>query len=192
MVLFLCVVVVGQNAFQVFSLGKVPIHSMVAFIKRECILVGFSIAIAYLAVAICDYFYQKWLFNRKMRMSKREVKDEIKQVEGDQNIKNKIRAVMKAMLRANAINDISTADILIMDGTQLAVAISYKQMGLSAPFCVGKGATQKALIMLEIAKAHVIPIIENPSLAQKLYKDVDVGTFIKPDYYPEIALAILH
>jgi flagellar biosynthesis protein FlhB len=188
LVLILCVGVTGQNAFQVFSLGKVAIHEMVAFIKRESLLVGFSIALSYLAVAFCDFFYQKWTFNRKMRMSKREVKDEIKQMEGDQNIKIKMRTVMMEGVQKHALNDLSAADVYIVDGTQFVVAINYKLR--SIPFCVDKGSSRKGQVMLEIAKAIAIPVIEKPGLAQKLYTDTQVKTYIKAEYYEDIIIAI--
>jgi len=146
------------------------------------------LSISYLAVAICDYFYQKWLFNRKMRMSKREVKDEFKQGEGDPNVKNKIRSSMLESAQLHILNDISSADLIIVDGVRSVIAINYKSH--DKPYCLDKGTSRKGHIMLEIAKAKSIPVIDNPALAQKLYRDTEINSFIKEAYYQDIIMSI--
>lgn len=188
LVLILCVFVVGQNAFQVFSLGKVSLPEMLAFIKRECLLVAFSLAISYLGVAVCDFFYQKWSFTRKMRMSKREVKDEFKQGEGDPTVKSKIRNFMLDSADQHVIQDLSSADLIIFDGVREVIAINYKLY--AKPYCLDKGTSRKGLIMLERAKAISVPIISNPDLAHRLYRDTEIRSFIKSEYYQELVASL--
>lgn len=119
-------------------------------------------------------------------MSKREVRDEIKQVEGDRTVKNKIFASMKNLSEASIAKKIAESDALIVGGDHIAVAIRYIK-GSAAPFCTGKGIGRKAVNMIEIAKTHGVPALNSPALARKLYLEVQLDSFIPPEYYRDIA-----
>lgn len=188
-VLLLCWLITSQEAFHIFSLGKGTVKELVDFIQKEGVLVSLGIAVGYLFVAIGDFFYQKWAFNRKMRMSKREVKDELKQMEGDVNIKLKIRSSMRAKAQANAINQLPHADLLITDGVLHAVALAYQPDKMPIPFCLLKGSKGRAEALKDLAHRYAIPIIENPPLARKLFREIESGSYITPDFYSEVATA---
>jgi flagellar biosynthesis protein FlhB len=189
-VLLLSWLVPSQEAFHIFSLGKGTAQDMLVYIKKIAILVSLGIAVGYLFIAVGDFFYQKWAFNRKMRMSKREVKDELKQTEGDVNIKIKIRSSMRAKAQANAINQLPKADLLITDGSIYAVALAYKHNKMPVPLCLCKGAQSRAAVIKELALGYSIPILDNPSLARKLFREVDSGSYITPEFYKDVASAL--
>jgi flagellar biosynthesis protein FlhB len=186
-VLILTWLITSQQAFYIFNLGKGTAKDMLAFIKKESILVSLGIGVGYLFVGIGDLFYQKWTFNRKMRMSKREIKDELKQVEGDVNVKIKIRSSMRAKAQANAINLLPQANVLIADGSMYVVALAYKQNKTPLPLCLCKGVKARALVIRELAMFYSIPIVENPSVARKLFREVESGSYITPDLFQDVA-----
>lgn len=188
-VLILSWVITSQQAFHIFSLGKGTAEDMLVFIRQEAILVSLGIAVGYLFIGIGDFFYQKWIFNRKMRMSKREIKDELKQVEGDVNVKIKIRSSMRAKAQANAINQLPQADLLIADGSMYVVALAYKKNKMPVPMCLCKGARSRAEVIKQLAMRYSIPIIENSILTRKLFREIESGSYITPDLYQDVAAA---
>lgn len=190
-VLAFCLLITGQEAFHIFNLGKGTVDHLITFIKDESVLVSMGIAVGYLFVSIADFFYQKWFFHRKMRMSKREVKDELKQVEGDINVKYKIRSTMRARAQANAINQVNQANILIADGSMYAVALKYKKGVTPVPVCLCKGVHSRAVVIRDLAMRYAIPIIENPTLARKLFREIESGCYITANFYQEVAASLV-
>lgn len=120
-------------------------------------------------------------------MSRQELKDEHKQTEGDVLVKSKMRSMMQAMAQSRMKTNIPEADVIIANPVHFAVAVKYDAESMSAPLCVAKGARKMALAIKDIANDNGIPIVENPPLAQMLYKTVDVGGFIPPHLYHAIA-----
>lgn len=189
-VMILSWIIITQKAFHIFNMGKGNARDLLAFIQEEAILVGIAIAVGYFFVGILDLFYQKWHFNRKMRMSKREVKDEMKQVEGDLNMKQKVRSTMRSLAQANAINQLPYADILITDNNRYAIALAYKPQKMSAPLCLCKGARRKAAIIRELAEQYGIPVVEDTRLARKLFREIDSGSYVTSEFYPDVASSL--
>jgi flagellar biosynthetic protein FlhB len=138
-------------------------------------------------LAILDYIYQKWEFEQNLKMTKQEVKDEFKQTEGDPLVKSRIRSIQREMARRRMMEEVPKADVVITNPTHLSVALRYShEENMTAPRIVAKGANNVAFKIREVAKKHDIPLIENKSLAQNLYK-LDIGEEIPPQFYQAVA-----
>jgi flagellar biosynthetic protein FlhB len=140
-----------------------------------------------LIIAFMDYGYQRWQFNEDMKMTKQEVKDEYKQIEGDPIVKNRIRQAQKEASKKRQLADVPKADVVIANPTHFAVALQYDRTKAPAPQVLAKGVDFLALRIKDIAKEHKIPIVENKPLAQALYKSVEVGDIIPPEFYKAVA-----
>jgi flagellar biosynthetic protein FlhB len=148
---------------------------------------AWRIAVALLILALADWIYHKWKFERDIRMSKQEIKDEAKNMEGDQAIKGRRRQLARKMILQRIHRDVPTADVIVTNPTELAIAIKYDQDNMGAPRVVAKGAGFLAQRIRQIAVANGVPIIERKPLAQALYKTVDVGQEVPPEFYQTIA-----
>lgn len=148
---------------------------------------GIKISIFYLILGLADFVYQKFKFKQDMKMTKQEVKDEMKNSEGDPQIKGKQRRRMQEASRRRMMSALPQADVVITNPTHFAVALKYDTEICPAPYVIAKGEDYLALKIKEIAKEHDIPIEENKPLARMLYHNVDVGTAIPPELYQAVA-----
>jgi flagellar biosynthetic protein FlhB len=142
---------------------------------------------ALIILALLDYLYQRWEYEKGLRMSRQEVKDEYKQAEGDPIIKARIRRIQREAARKRMMANVPKADVVITNPTHLAVAIQYNPDKMYAPTVVAKGAGYVADKIKEIALASKVPVIENKPVAQLLYKTVDVDRAIPEDLYRAVA-----
>ena len=145
------------------------------------------LALMLLVMAFADYFYQKWDFEKSIRMSKKEIKDEYKQMEGDPQIKSKIRQKQREMAKQRMMSEVPKADVVITNPTHIAVALAYDRKVMGAPQVLAKGGDYLAKQIRDIAGANFIPIIENRPLAWALYLNVEVGEEIPEDLYRGVA-----
>lgn len=171
------------------KMSKASIYVIIDFIKNKAVVCGIAISISYIVIAIVDYLYQRWRFNREMKMTRREVKDEVKQLEGDVTVKSKIRGLMRSFSYDTVKKLIPHSDLIISNGGQYAVAIRYRS-SMTSPMCICKGLGKKAEVILNVAKQHHIPIVENLFLAQSLYGNVEENESIPTDYYQGVAEAL--
>jgi flagellar biosynthetic protein FlhB len=148
---------------------------------------GIRMALLLLLIGFIDYAYQKWTFEKSIRMSKQDIKDENKQSEGDPLIKSKIRQKQRELARARMMSDVPKADVVVTNPTHVAVAIQYDQQTMQAPVVLAKGEGHIAMKIREIAEEHKIPIIENKPLARLLLAQVEVGESIPQDMYRSVA-----
>jgi flagellar biosynthetic protein FlhB len=141
-----------------------------------------------LVIAAVDFGFVRRDFAKRMRMSKRDVKDEHKNREGDPRIRSRIRELRKEMLkRSKAVAKVPDADVLITNPTHLAVALSYRHGTSGAPQVVAKGAGDLARKMREVAARHQIPVVQNRPLARTLFREVDFDGYVPEKLYPQIA-----
>ena len=146
-----------------------------------------KLALMLLVMAFADYAYQKWDFEKSIRMSKKEVKDEYKQMEGDPQVKQKIRQKQREMAKQRMMQDVPKADVVITNPTHIAVALQYDRAIMTAPIIIAKGGDYLAKRIRDIATLNLIPIVENKPLAWALYEHVDVGEEIPEDMYKAVA-----
>jgi len=136
---------------------------------------------------LVDLFRQKRRFMKQMRMTKHEIRDELKETEGNPQIKARVRRLQRDLRRRKMINEVATATAVIVSPTHYAVAIRYRHETMSTPVVVAKGRSYLALRIRQRAIQYEVPLIENPPLAQALYKSVKVGQEIPANFYRAIA-----
>jgi flagellar biosynthetic protein FlhB len=145
----------------------------------------------YLVLAVFDYFLQRRNFERSLRMSKQEIRDETKEIEGHPLIKSRIRSLQREMARRRMMEEVPKATVVITNPQHLAVALRYQEKELPAPKVVAKGAGEVAQRIKEIARRHGVPIVEDKPLARALFA-LDLGAFIPPELYKAVAKIIAH
>ncbi|MDR2612251.1 MAG: flagellar biosynthesis protein FlhB [Deltaproteobacteria bacterium] len=143
-----------------------------------------------LILAVMDYGYQKWQFTQDMKMTKQEVKDEYKQIEGDPVVKNRIRQAQREAAKKRQLADVPKSDVVIANPEHYAVALQYDREKAPAPVVVAKGVDFMALRIKDIAREHKVPVVENRPLAQALYKAVEVGEVIPAEFYKAVAAVL--
>jgi flagellar biosynthetic protein FlhB len=139
------------------------------------------------ALAVLDYLFQRRAYDKSLRMTKQEIKEESKLTEGDPLIKSRIRGIQRQLARRRMMAEVPKADVIITNPTHLAVALVYRSSEMAAPRVVAKGAGHLAQKIREIGLSHHIPLIENKPLAQTLYKTVDLGQVIPSTLYQAVA-----
>lgn len=146
----------------------------------------FGVAIAMTFIALFDYGFQRWELEKKMRMTKQEVKEEVKTREGDPHVKARIRRIQRELANKRMMTEIPKADVIITNPTHLAVALKYSA-NLPAPQVIAKGAGAVALKIRELAKEHEIPIVENKPLARTMFKTLKIGQIIPRELFNAVA-----
>jgi flagellar biosynthesis protein FlhB len=171
------IVTVQQLTFvQIFGLGAQIVFSIVV-----------RITVLLLILAIIDYLYQRYRIEKSLKMTKQEVKDEMRSMDGDPKIKQRRRQMAVQMLTQRFKKDVPTADVVVTNPTEFAVAIKYDEGMMHAPRVVAKGQGYLAVKIREIAIAAGVPILERKPLARALYKLVDVGQEIPQQFYSAVA-----
>ena len=139
-------------------------------------------------IGLLDLAYSRWTYSRQMRMSRRELKDEVKRREGDPQIKAKIRELQRERLKQmQSTGKVGDADVLITNPTHLAVALKYVRGAMDAPEVIAKGSDAAAADMRWRAARHGVPIVERPPLARRLYRRTRVGQAVPPETFVEVA-----
>lgn len=141
-------------------------------------------------VAALDFTYVKWKFNKDMRMTKQEVKDERKQTDGDPLVKGKIRSLRMERARSRMMANVPNADVVVTNPTHYAIALEYKHGVQDVPVLLAKGIDEVALRIRELAEDYNIPVVENPPLARALYASVEIDEEIPPNQYKAVAEVI--
>ncbi len=148
---------------------------------------GLRVALVLCVLAIFDYAFQRWQFERTIRMSKKEISDEYRQSEGDPHVKGKVRSLMRQMARRRMYADAAKADVVVTNPVHVAVALRYDPKRFGAPIVVAKGMRRIAEKIKEIARAHDVVIVENAPLARQLHRLVEVGETIPISLYKAVA-----
>ena len=156
-------------------------------IMRTAFLMALKMCIVMVFIAVADFLYQWWKYEKDLRMTKQEVKDEYKMMEGDPKIKGKIRQKQMQMSAMRMMQQVPEADVVITNPTHYAVALSYKEKEHTAPRVLAKGQDYIAHKIREVAMEHDIQIVENPPLAQSLYATCEVGDEIPDELYQAVA-----
>lgn len=145
----------------------------------------------FLVLAVVDYLIERWRFERSIRMTRQELKEEMKESEGDPLIKSRVRSLQRELARKRMMQEVPKATVVITNPTHLAVALMYRREETSAPKVIAKGAGFVAERIKEIAREHGIPISEDKPLARALYK-LEIGSFIPEELYRAVARILAH
>ncbi|MCD1257804.1 flagellar biosynthesis protein FlhB [Paenibacillus athensensis] len=168
-------------------LGHTPLEHSFSYIASITLSLGVKIGLILVVIAIFDYIYQKYEFEKSIKMSKQDIKDEYKKSEGDPLIKGKIRERQRRMAMQRMMQEIPKADVVITNPTHYAVAIQYDAGRMQAPTVLGKGTDFIALKIRETAKQHGVMIMENKPLARALYAQVEIGESIPAELFQAVA-----
>jgi len=151
------------------------------------LVMGLRLAAVLLVLALLDFAYQKYQALQDLRMTKEEVKEELKRMEGDPLVQQRRRAVARQLAAQRMSQAVPQADVVITNPTELAVALKYDHASMPAPKVVARGAGYIARRIREIADEHGVPIVERKTLAQALYKSCEVGDYVPPQLYRAVA-----
>lgn len=178
---------IKNNISKIINIGNVYmpyLHKSVSSIITELLA---QILLGVIVVAVLDFAYQKYTYNKQLRMTKEEVKEEYKQQEGDPQVKSRIKQKQRQIATSRMMKAVPEATVILVNPTHIAIALRYDEGKDSAPVVVAKGADYVAFKIRDIAKEHDIPIIENIPLARKLYKEVDIDKEIPVDLYQVVS-----
>ncbi|MCC6572422.1 MAG: EscU/YscU/HrcU family type III secretion system export apparatus switch protein [Planctomycetes bacterium] len=156
------------------------------FIATEAILVGLYTSLTLVAIGLLDYGYQRWQHTQDLRMTKQEVKEEMRNLEGDPQLRKKRLEIQRKVAKGRMMQDAAQADVMITNPTHYTIALRYKRDD-AAPRVVAKGADNLALKLREVARENEIPIIERPELARGLYRWCEVGEAVPQKFWKAAA-----
>lgn len=175
---------------QLISILNTSLPMAIFFIASMVSKIVISACIVFLIIAIPDYLFQRHQFKESLKMTKQEIKEEYKQLEGDPLVKSRLRQRMRELLSQNMAVNVPKADVIITNPTHYAIAMQWDRATMRAPMLTAKGADNLALRIKEIAREHEIPIVENKPLARALYAEVEIGDIIPDEYYQALALIL--
>ncbi|GBC93787.1 Flagellar biosynthetic protein FlhB [bacterium HR15] len=167
--------------------ARMPLPDALASIGNTLYQVGLRVGLLWLILALLDYLYQRWEFEKSIRMSRYELKEEFRQTEGDPHVRMRQRQRMQQIARARMIQEVRRADVMITNPVTYAVALRYDRVRMRAPRVVAKGRGWLAQRLREEALRWHVPIVPNPPLARSLYAQVEVGQEIPSALYQAVA-----
>ncbi len=162
-------------------------HAIFVYILKIAFEVCIKIAMVFIVIGAADYAFQKWEHENQLKMTKQQVKDEMKESEGDPKIKAAIKRKQMEMAMRRMMQEVPKADVVITNPTHFAVALKYEISEMDAPKVVAKGQDLVAQKIKEVAKENDVPIVENPPLARALYEAVEVEQPVPEEYFQAVA-----
>jgi flagellar biosynthesis protein FlhB len=183
----ICFIMLWGEQEKLLSLGRMPLEAMYLYIASITLRMGLWIGGALLVMAIFDYYYKRFEYEKSLRMSKQDIKDEYKKTEGDPLIKGKIREKQKRMALQRMMQEVPKADVVITNPTHFAVAIRYDASEMDAPRVIAKGVDYVALRIKQSAREHGVTLMENKPLARALYAQVEIGESIPQQLFQAVA-----
>ncbi|HID11040.1 MAG TPA: flagellar biosynthesis protein FlhB [Candidatus Latescibacteria bacterium] len=189
------IVLVGWVAYGVlrgrmekfFEMADWDVGEVFGFIASTAFMVLVKSGLVLLILALLDYGFQRWEYERTLKMTRQELKEEFRQTEGDPLVRARIRSLQRQLARQRMMQAVSKADVVVINPTLLAVALMYIPEKMEAPQVVAKGARKLAERIREIAMEYKVPIVEDPPLARLLYRRVEVGQQIPMELYQAVA-----
>ena len=177
-----------RDRLQIYpALQQLEVGQAAMFLGEALMELAWNISLSFLGLAALDYLYQRWDYEKNLRMSHEELKQEYKQSEGNPELKSEIKKRQRAMAMSRMMQDMKQADVVVTNPTHFAVALRYDLKIQKAPYVVAKGQDQVALRMRELAKEYDLVIMENKPLARALYAQVEIGQGIPADLYKAVA-----
>jgi flagellar biosynthetic protein FlhB len=188
----LAIYIIINHTEELITLAERPFFDFATVMVDLSFELVWKIGLLFLFIAAFDYFYQKWRFKTEMKMTKQEVKDEVRQSEGDQMVKARIRSIMRNRLRKLMLSKVPKADVVITNPTHFAVALRYKPGEDHAPRVVAKGVDFLALKIKTIALENNVPVVEEPPLARQLYFTCEIDQEIPEKLFKAVAQVLAY
>ncbi len=179
--------VLWKRMDEILVLGQKPIGVALATLGSLTLQMGLFASGALMFLAVLDFLYQKYDFEKNIRMSKQDIKDEYKNSEGDPQIKSRIKQRQREMAMRRMMQEVPKADVVITNPTHYAVAIKYDEAKRDAPFVVAKGVDYTAQKIKLVAKENEVITVENRPLARALYSQTEIGDTIPEEFFKAVA-----
>ncbi|MDR0304582.1 MAG: flagellar biosynthesis protein FlhB [Chitinispirillales bacterium] len=189
---FVAYIAIKGRLNEMMSSINESVSSISVFMMLLIFDVSIKIVLTLLVIAILDYAYQRYEYERKLKMTKQQIKDEHKMTEGNPQIKGRIRQLQREMSRRRMMENVPKATVVVTNPTHLSIAIQYEQETMEAPLIVAKGADNIALKIREIAKEHNIPLYEDVPLARAMYDKVEPGDSVPQEFFAAVAEIIAY
>ncbi len=184
--------VLWLNADALMGLGREPIQAAIAHAMAITGQALIALTAALALIAAIDVPFQLWQFNREMRMTREEIRQEHKESEGSPEVRSRIRALQREMAERRMMEDVPRADVIVVNPTHYAVALRYDDKTMRAPTVVAKGVDLMAARIREVASEHKVPIFEAPPLARALHRSVEIGDEIPAELYVTVAQVLTY
>ena len=179
--------IIKKEFYMVLISQHITLYQVVQFTADLVMQVVTQVGLFYFIIAIFDYMYQKYEHIKGLRMSKKEIKDEYKQLEGDPTVKQRQKEAARQLSQGRQMGAVPSSDVVVTNPVHVAVAIRYTPGDTEAPMIVAKGQRLFAESIKTLAKEHAVPVIESPQLARDLFRYTDVNFPVPPNYYKAVA-----
>jgi flagellar biosynthetic protein FlhB len=183
----IAVLTIWQTRHGILNSANLGIGALLGYSGGVIYMLCLRLAVAVLILGIIDYVWQRWKHEQDLKMTKQEIKEEFRRMEGDPMLKQRRRQVQQQLAQQRMRYDVPKADVVITNPTELAIAIKYDADAMAAPRVVAKGQGYMAAMIRQIAAEHGVPIVERKPLARALYNTVEVGQEIPREFYKAIA-----
>jgi len=180
-------VLIMMELDDILTLGQIDARSGLGLAVSIIFWFAVKLALVLLILGLLDYAYQRWQRERDLRMTRIEVKDEMKRMEGDPLVKQRRTRVARQLALQRISHDVPTADVVVTNPTHFAVALRYVSEKMTSPRVVAKGADFMAMRIRQVAAQHSVPTVERKELARALYRNVEVGQEVPPEHYNAVA-----
>ncbi|KGR80340.1 flagellar biosynthesis protein FlhB [Ureibacillus manganicus] len=180
-------VIIWVNLEEVLSLSLHSPWEILTTVARLTGLMGIAASLVLILIAVLDYVYEKYEYEKKLKMSKQDIKDEYKNAEGDPKIKSKIKQRQREMAMRRMMQEIPDADVVITNPTHYAIVLKYDESNMEAPKVVAKGTDFVAQKIKLIAKENNVIMVENRPLARAMYDKVEIGDFVPEEFFKAVA-----
>lgn len=180
-------VLIMMELDDILTLGQIDARSGLGLAVSIIFWFAVKLALVLLVLGLLDYAYQRWQRERDLRMTRIEVKDEMKRMEGDPLVKQRRTRVARQLALQRISHDVPTADVVVTNPTHFAVALRYVSEKMTSPRVVAKGADFMAMRIRQVAAQHGVPTVERKELARALYRNVEVGQEVPPEHYNAVA-----
>ena len=181
-----------DDAIQVARMVDMPPINSAAFMMSMVFSLVMKVCLAFTVVAFFDFLYQRWEYERDLKMTKQEVKDEFKQTEGNPQIKGRIRSLQRQMAMSRMIQKVPQADVIIRNPTHYAIALKYDPNVNGAPMVLAKGQDELALRIIKVGEENGVFITENRPLARALYESCELDREIPAEFYGAVAEILVY
>ncbi|MCP3031210.1 flagellar biosynthesis protein FlhB [Halobacillus sp. A1] len=179
--------IIWVNKDQMMLMSQKSVEDALVFFGNITIIMGLASGLALLMLSTLDYVYQRYDHEKNIRMSKKDLKDEHKNIEGDPLIKSKIKEKQRQMSAARMMSEVPDADVVITNPTHFAIAVKYDEKVSDAPIVVAKGVDFVAQKIKEVAKANEVMMVENRPLARALYQSSELDRPIDEQFFKAVA-----
>lgn len=179
--------VLAPETDRLFQLAYADLRQEISLLGELTIRFGASVVAALGALALLDVAWVRWRHEQKLRMTRREVRDELRQREGSPEVRGRMRALQRDTSRLRMIAEVADADVVVRNPTHYAVALRYERSTMNAPQVIAKGRNKVALRILDVARENDVPVVENPGVARLLFRTTRVGRPVPEALYDAVA-----